>query len=102
MTPLVLNIPQYKRLPTLRWHGLETCVIVTRGTHWGNPFVMLEEKDRERVCDDFEAYAHWRLTYEPHWLDALKGKHLVCVCAPKRCHADTLLRLANPRLNVGQ
>jgi len=77
-------------------------VIVTRGTHWGNPFVMLEEKDRERVCDDFEAYAHWRLTYEPHWLDALKGKHLVCVCAPKRCHADTLLRLANPRLNVGQ
>jgi hypothetical protein len=56
---------------------------------------MLEEKDRDRVCDGFEAYAHWRLAYEPHWLDALKDKHLICVCAPKRCHADTLLRLAN-------
>jgi hypothetical protein len=25
----------------------------------------------------------------------LRGKHLVCFCAPKACHADTLLRIAN-------
>jgi hypothetical protein len=28
-------------------------------------------------------------------LDGLAGKHLICWCAPARCHADVLLRLAN-------
>jgi len=28
-------------------------------------------------------------------LDTLKGKDLVCYCAPARCHGDLLLRLAN-------
>jgi hypothetical protein len=28
-------------------------------------------------------------------LDELRGKHLVCWCAPERCHADVLIELAN-------
>ena len=70
-------------------------VSVDRGTDWGNPFVMQSEKDRDRVCDLYEQYAQWRLTVEPDWLDKLRGKSLACWCAPRRCHADTLLRLAN-------
>ena len=97
MTPRVLNAPVYHIYETVRRYGEEACVLVTRGSHWGNPFIMCghSEQERNRVCDSFEAYAQWRLAYEPHWLDALKGKHLICCCAPKRCHADTLLRLAN-------
>jgi len=70
---------------------------VDRGTDWGNPFVMrsMTESERQRVCELYEQYAIWRLTVEPRWLDALKGHHLACWCAPKRCHAETLLRFAN-------
>lgn len=72
-------------------------VRVDRATNWGNPFIMADESQRDEVCNKFELYAFWRLNMEPHWLDALKGKDLACWCAPKRCHAETLLRLANGR-----
>lgn len=72
-------------------------VRVDRGSNWGNPFVMAGQSDQERnrVCDLFEQYAAWRLAIEPAWLEPLRGKSLACWCAPKRCHAETLLRLAN-------
>mgnify|MGYP000060590371 CR=1 FL=1 len=70
-------------------------VYVGRPSVWGNPFEAKEESDRDSVCDAFEAYAQKRNTDEPLWLAPLKGKHLECWCAPKRCHAETLLRLAN-------
>ncbi len=75
----------------------ENSIRVDRGTDWGNPFVMDRDTiaERNRVCDLYELYAQWRLTAEPAWLEPLKGKNLICWCAPKRCHADTLLRLAN-------
>ena len=70
-------------------------ISVDRGTSWGNPFIMKHERDREYVCDMFEQYAVWRLSIEPDWLAPLTGKSLACWCAPKRCHAETLMRLAN-------
>jgi len=72
-------------------HGVR----VDRGTDWGNPFVMRGEQNRDLVCDQFEQYALWRLSIEPAWLDPLRGKNLACWCAPKRCHGDALLKLAN-------
>lgn len=70
-------------------------VRVDCGTACGNPFIMHSESQRDQVCDKFEPYAAWRLTIEPDWLKPLRGKHLVCWCAPKRCHAETLRRLVN-------
>lgn len=70
-------------------------VKVDRSSNWGNPFLMMGEEDRNAVCDKFEKYALWRLTIEPDWLDPLKGKYLACWCYPRRCHAETLLKLAN-------
>ena len=70
-------------------------VRVDRRTPWGNPFVIPHDGDRNKVCDLFEAYAAWRLLVQPNWLDPLRDKDLACWCAPSRCHADTLMRLAN-------
>lgn len=72
-------------------------VRVDRGSNWGNPFAMRDKSqaERDRVCDLFEQYAAWRLTVDPEWLAPLRGKSLACWCAPQRCHADTLIRLAN-------
>jgi len=76
-------------------------ISVDRSTPWGNPFVMRQERDRDAVCDAFEQSARDRLTREPGWLAPLRGADLVCWCQSpadvrkKRCHAETLLRLAN-------
>ena len=69
-------------------------VYIGRPSKWGNPFPMGEEKDREQVIARFEQY----LMDSPELLaqiGELKGKDLVCFCAPKACHGDILLRLAN-------
>ena len=74
-----------------------TFMRVDRGSEWGNPFIMKNKTDHERnlVCDLYEQYAIWRLTIDPQLLVPLRGKNLACWCAPRRCHGDTLLRLAN-------
>ena len=71
-------------------------VYVGRPTKWGNPFVMDGDEDtRDFVIDQYAL----RLGMRPDLREAakkeLRGKHLVCYCAPLPCHADILLRLAN-------
>jgi hypothetical protein len=78
----------------------EGAIYVGRPTEWGNPFPAASESQRNSACDQFEAYAVARHAREPWWLLPLKGKHLVCWCKSTptslvRCHAETLLRLAN-------
>ena len=87
----------YNKRNRLEVKPLEVSVYVGRGrgSRWGNPFREGRDGTREEVIAKFEAYALERLEREPNWLDPLKGKDLVCWCAPKPCHADVLLRLAN-------
>ncbi len=72
-------------------------VYVGRPTIWGNPFCLGKDGDREEVI---EKYEHW-LMAKP-WLverarKELRGKDLVCWCAPQKCHADVLIRVANQK-----
>ena len=90
----IINSPQSRYSEIIRSLG-HSVRFVDRGTAWGNPFIMNNESERDYVCNMFEKYAEWRLSVEPNWLLALRGQHLVCHCAPKRCHAETLRRLAN-------
>ena len=64
---------------------------VGRPTKWGNPFVIGKDGTRDMVI------AAYRVWLESSGLDVeeLRGKDLVCWCAPERCHADVLLILAN-------
>jgi len=68
--------------------------IVDRSSNWGNPFP-LGIYTREESLKLFRKYATWRLTIEPGWLRPLKDQNLICYCAPKACHADILMELAN-------
>lgn len=70
-------------------------VLVDRRTPWGNPFILGKDGTREEVCEKFEQYALERCQQDPKWLEPLIGKSLLCWCAPQRCHAETLLRMAN-------
>jgi|CXWL01.1.fsa_nt_gi hypothetical protein len=75
-------------------------MLVDRNTPYGNPFVLNIDGDRNYVCEMYEKYAVWRLSAQPDWLKPLVGHNLGCHCAPKRCHAETLLRLANRQLKL--
>lgn len=69
-------------------------VYVGRPTKWGNPFVIGKDGSREDVIQQYRDFV---LT-DDLFMDAkeeLAGKDLVCWCAPKPCHADILLEIAN-------
>lgn len=76
-------------------------VYIGRPSKWGNPFTLpdgVARKDdgtaRARVIAQ---YRTWIKT-QPLLLAALpelRGKTLGCWCAPKACHGDVLLELAN-------
>lgn len=71
-------------------------VYVGRGSRWGNPYRMPEDGTREEVIKRFEeVHLPKMLAENPNFLVMLRGKDLVCYCAPKACHADILLREAN-------
>ncbi len=69
-------------------------VYVGRPTKWGNPFVIGRHGNREQVVSQYEQYL---LSNEDlmNSLHELKGKSLICWCAPQACHADVLIKYAN-------
>ena len=79
----------------------KAAVYVGRPTPWGNPFSHLAAAGTFPVDSREKAIACYIL-----WLEAqpdlialvrkhLRGKHLVCWCTPARCHAETLMAVAN-------
>lgn len=71
-------------------------VYVGRPTKWGNPFRIGTEFCPTRE-DAVAVYALHVTVGEGRYLplEELRGKNLVCWCAPLPCHADVLLKLAN-------
>ena len=63
------------------------CVYIGRGSPWGNPFVIGVHGDRDEVIRRYECEVLPSLNLEP-----LRGKDLLCYCAPLRCHGDSILR----------
>jgi hypothetical protein len=85
-TPRVLN--RYK----------DNCaggVYIGRPSKWGNPFQIGKDGTRQDVVEKFE---NWLMS-NPELVDAarqeLRGKNLICFCAPLACHGDILLKIAN-------
>lgn len=76
------------------------------GSPFHNPFHMDNEKDRDKICDEYEEWFKEEGygsegTLELLKLQALCGYHgklrLFCWCAPKRCHAQTIKNYLNRR-----
>lgn len=74
-----------------------TSVYIGRGSAWGNPFVIGQDGDRAEVIEKYRRYAYWKWVeeggYGVDWLEPLRGKDLVCYCAPLACHGDVLLEM---------
>ena len=70
-------------------------VYVGRPSKWGNPFKIDKDGDRENVISLYRQYVIGKMQYDSQFnIKELKGKDLVCWCAPLPCHADVLLELA--------
>jgi len=85
--PVVLNKRRDKIPPD--------AIYVGRPTKWGNPFRIGRGGTREEVCTTYEGWINNQITAGFMSVEELRGKDLVCWCAPLPCHADVLLEIAN-------
>ncbi len=72
-------------------------IYVGRGTVYGNPFFITDYGSVQAVI---ERYRTWIYQPEQAFLRKqmereLRGKDLVCWCAPRICHADIIMEIAN-------
>ena len=72
----------------------KNAVYIGRPSKWGNPFPITSENDRNTVIRQYTYYLRDALenkTITKQELLELDNKHLVCYCAPKRCHGDVIM-----------
>jgi len=69
-------------------------VYIGRPSKWSNPFKIGKDGTRLEVIQKYREY----IKTKPELLKSLpelKGKVLGCWCAPRVCHGDVLVELAN-------
>jgi len=74
---------------------LEGGVYVGRPTPFGNPFEIGRDGTRAEVIKKYEEWITTNIGLRNKAKKELKGKSLICWCAPLPCHADILLKIAN-------
>lgn len=79
----------------------EMLIKVDRSSPVGNIFRMHDESQRDRVCDWYEECFERSMEIDAlfkHYIDYIVNKistqdiALGCWCAPKRCHAETIVK----------
>ena len=86
----VLNMRNFTKIQIREMIESGKAVRCDRRTKFGNRFVMRCEEERDLVCDQFEMHNLPTLD-----VTELRGKDLLCWCAPLRCHCNSLLEKAN-------
>jgi hypothetical protein len=79
----------------------EILIKVDRSSILGNPFIMKNESERNKVCDLYDNYFYNKIDEQDEkFVDELdriidladtNNIALGCWCIPKRCHAQTIL-----------
>ena len=86
--PRVYNKSKDKDIPL-------DAIYVGRPSKWGNPYIIGNNGTREEVIEHYREWLFFQLFWGKLDISELRGKDLVCWCAPLPCHADILLELAN-------
>ena len=87
MTTKVVN--KHKHKPTA------ADVYIGRPSIWGNPFVIGKHGDREAVVAKYREWIHKQPLLMAATKKELRGKTLVCFCAPQACHGHVLAAIAD-------
>ena len=70
-------------------------IYIGRPSKWGNPFEIGKDGTRDEVIELFIKDRVPTLHTMYDIKRELKGKDLICWCAPLACHGDYLLKVAN-------
>lgn len=71
-------------------------VYIGRGLPWGNPArIVRGVVSRAEAVEAFHFYLDSRPDLVERIRTELRGKDLVCFCAPAACHGDIILEIAN-------
>ena len=70
-------------------------VKIMRPSKWGNPYVIGKDGTRGEVIAQYRDYLAQRPALAAAAKRELRGKDLICCCAPLACHGDILLEIAN-------
>lgn len=70
-------------------------VRIDRKTRWGNPFVVGLNGNREQVIAQYRDYLMRNPAMVRDAKVLLRDKVLGCWCAPRACHGDVLIEIAN-------
>jgi len=96
--PRVLNYKRDELLPGAVYIGRPIAGLPR--SKWGNPYKIGRDGTREEVIAKFDRHLYDSgLISQIH---ELRGRDLVCWCAPDPCHGDVLLRLANATGSINQ
>ena len=80
------------------WRMPKNAVYVGRPSKWGNPFKVGKDGTRKEVVEKYRKWLMNKLREDPHFLDPLKGKDLVCWCPlDEPCHADVIIEILSRR-----
>lgn len=70
-------------------------VYIGRGSKWGNPFRIGTHGNRRQVIEKYRLFINSKPILLEEAKKELKNKDLVCWCAPRACHGDILMEIAN-------
>lgn len=74
-------------------------VYIGRPSKWGNPWWVGRDGTREEVVEKYREWAYIPTEEGERFREEvrreLQGHDLVCFCAPRACHGDILLEIAN-------
>lgn len=70
-------------------------IYIGRPTKWGNPFKIGRDGNRKQVIRKYRHYLFSDKALMSIVVRELRGKDLLCWCAPHSCHGDVLLEVAN-------
>lgn len=73
----------------------KNAVYIGRGSPYGNPVVIGKDGTRTEVIEMYRKWVYSNPEMIKKIRSELSGKDLVCYCAPKACHGDVILEIAN-------
>lgn len=83
---------QRKNFFEYNWKSNPNAVYVGRPSKWGNPYKLKDGFTLEESLIQYKSWLELQLDINPHFLDALIGKDLVCFCPLNQpCHADIIM-----------
>ena len=70
-------------------------VYIGRPGKWGNPFSIGKDGTRAEVIAKYRTMICDNPAMIEQAKRELRGRNLICFCAPQACHGDVLLEIAN-------